>query len=109
MTPWILHHYPGSPYAEKARLQHGADFFCDTRLLPDVLDAAQPEPRLLPPAARALSTLIAHWAEPRVFVKMGPVRFESSDDLQLLSSAGINPGDFLRDRAPFMAPVIDTK
>ena len=90
-------------------LQQGADFFCDSRLLPDVLDCVQPEPPLLPPHARALSTLIAQWAEPRVFLMMGPVRFESRDDLQGPQRAGIHPGDFLRDRAPFMAPAIDTQ
>lgn len=90
-------------------LQRGADFFCDTRLLPDVLDSVQPEHPLLPPQARALSLLIAQWAEPRVFLMMGPVRFESRDDLQGLQRAGIHPGDFLRDRAPFMAPAVDTQ
>lgn len=145
MSGWLLHHYPASPYAEKARLmlghkrlawgsvevpmvpprpflqqvlggfrripvlQRGADFFCDTRLLPDVLDSVQPEHPLLPPQARALSLLIAQWAEPRVFLMMGPVRFESRDDLQSLEAIGLAPGDFLRDRAPFMAPAVDTR
>jgi len=145
MTQWILHHYPSSPYAEKARLllgykglawgsvevpmmpprphlqtllgafrripvlQRGADFFCDTRLLPEVLDSVQPQPALLPAHARPLSALIACWAEPRVFVRMGPVRFETSDDLQPLAAANIDRGDFLRDRAPFMAPASDIR
>jgi glutathione S-transferase len=90
-------------------LQCGADFFCDTRLLPHVLDAAHPERPLMSPQTRALSTLIAQWAEPRVFLMMGPVRFESRDDLQSLREGGVHPGDFLRDRAPFMAPAIDTE
>jgi len=90
-------------------LQRGADFFCDTRLLPDVLDSVLPERPLMPAHARALSTLLAQWAEPRVFLAMGPVRFESRDDLQGLQRAGIHPGDFLRDRAPFMAPAVDTQ
>jgi len=90
-------------------LQHGADLFCDTRLLPDMLDSVHPERPLMPVHARALSTLIAQWAEPRVFLAMGPVRFESRDDLQALQRAGIHAGDFLRDRAPFMAPAVDTQ
>jgi len=90
-------------------LQRGADFFCDTRLLPEVLDSVQPQPALLPAHARPLSALIAHWAEPRVFVRMGPVRFETSDDLQPLAEARIEPGDFLRDRAPFMTPASDIR
>jgi len=90
-------------------LQYGADLFCDTRLLPDMLDSVHPERPLMPAPTRALSTLIAQWAEPRVFLAMGPVRFESRDDLQALQRAGIHPGDFLRDRAPFMAPAVDTQ
>jgi len=90
-------------------LQRGADFFCDTRLLPHVLDSLHPQRPLLPPHAKALSTLIAQWAEPRVFLMMGPVRFESRDDLQALEEIGLPPGDFLRDRAPFMAPAVDTR
>jgi glutathione S-transferase len=145
MSAWILHHYPLSPYAEKARLmlgykgaswrsvevsplpprpglqpvlggfrripvlQRGADFFCDTRLMAEVLDSVTPTPPLFPPEARALSTLIANWAEPRAFVMMGPVRFETREDVQPLLEAGIQPGDFLRDRAPFMAPAVDTR
>jgi glutathione S-transferase len=145
MADWILYHYWGSPYAEKARsmlgykgaswrsvevppipprpslravlgafrripvLQRGADFFCDTRLLPEVLDSVVPEPPLLPPAARPLSSLIADWAEPRAFIKMGSVRFETREDLQSLIHSGVDPGDFMRDRAPFMAPAVDTR
>ncbi|HEX6722354.1 MAG TPA: glutathione S-transferase family protein [Burkholderiaceae bacterium] len=90
-------------------LQRGADLFCDTRLLPEVLDSMHPERPLVPEHARALSTLIAQWAEPRVFLAMGPVRFESREDLQGLQRAGIHPGEFLRDRAPFMAPAVDTQ
>lgn len=90
-------------------LQRGADYFVDTRLMAEVLDAVTPTPPLFPPHARALSTLIANWAEPRAFVMMGPVRFESRDDVQPLLELGIQPGDFLRDRAPFMAPAVDTR
>jgi len=90
-------------------LQRGADFFCDTRLMAEALDSVTPAPPLLPPEARALSTLIANWAEPRAFVMMGPVRFESREDVQPLQELGIHPGDFLRDRARFMAPAVDTR
>ncbi|HTP71194.1 MAG TPA: glutathione S-transferase family protein [Burkholderiaceae bacterium] len=90
-------------------LQRGADYFVDTRLMAEVLDSVTPSPPLFPTHARAVSMLIANWAEPRAFVMMGPVRFESRDDVQPLLEAGIHPGDFLRDRAPFMAPAVDTR
>src|SRR5580765_2704788 len=42
-------------------LQRGADFFCDTRLMAEVLDSVTPVPPLFPPDARAMSMLIANW------------------------------------------------
>jgi glutathione S-transferase len=90
-------------------LQRGADYFCDTRLLPEVLDSVQPEPPLLPAHARPLSALIANWAEPKVFLMMGAVRFETREDMQALREYDVHPGDFMRDRAPFMAPAVDTR
>lgn len=140
-----LHHYPGSPYAEKVRtllgykqlpwcsvevppvppraslqpvlgafrrtpvLQIGADYFCDTRLIAEVLDRLAPEPPLHPPPARALAELVSQWVEPRVFVMLGPLRFRSADDVGGTSGGSVDARAFARDRGPFMAPVIDTR
>src|SRR5579862_7707861 len=95
----ILHHYPNSPFAEKARtmlgfkglewtsvqippimpkpdvvaltggyrktpiLQIGADIYCDTALIAQVLERLKPEPTLFPAQSAALSATLAQWAD----------------------------------------------
>lgn len=103
MHDLILHHYPMSPFAEKARLmlghkglvwhsvhipavmpkpdvvaltggyrktpllQIGADIYCDTALIADVLEHREPEPPLFPAHARGLSRTVAQWADSSLF------------------------------------------
>ena len=95
MTELILHHYPASPFAHKARcvlgfkqlawrsvtvpsvmpkpdvvaltggyrrtpvLQIGADIYCDTALICDVLEHLRPEPTLYPPHLKGVSRVFA--------------------------------------------------
>jgi len=99
----ILHHYPTSPFAEKARLmlgfkqlpwmsvfipavmpkpdlvaltggyrrtpvlQVGADIYCDTALICDVLEHVQPEPPLYPPHLKGVARIFAQWADSTLF------------------------------------------
>ena len=103
MSDLILHHYPGSPFAEKVRLifgyknlawksvtiprimpkpdlialtggyrrtpvlQLGADVFCDTALIAEVLERAAPNPPLYPPAHAGAARMIAQWADTHLF------------------------------------------
>ena len=103
MTSLILHHYPSSPFAEKARLmlglkqlawksviipsvspkpdltaltggyrktpvlQIGADIYCDTALIADVLEHQQPESALFPPHLKGVSRVFAQWADTTLF------------------------------------------
>ena len=103
MTTLILHHYPASPFAHKARcvlgykqlawksvivpslppkpdvvaltggyrrtpfLQIGADIYCDTALICDVLEHLQPEPVLYPPHLKGVSRVFAQWADTTLF------------------------------------------
>ena len=103
MTDLILHHYPESPFAEKARLllghkklawksvhipavmpkpdvvaltggyrrtpllQVGADIYCDTALIADVLEHVQPEPTLYPPHLKGVARVFAQWADSTLF------------------------------------------
>ena len=143
METLILHHYWGSPFAEKIRsilgykdaewqslevspvpprpsldpvlgtfrrtpvLQLGRDFFCDSRLIAEVIDEALPERPLSRPSHRALSDLITGWAEPRAFVMTGPLRFGAVEDVEGVFDGAVSAQDFQRDRVPFMAPAID--
>jgi glutathione S-transferase len=99
----ILHHYPASPFAEKARLmigykklawksvripmvmpkpdllaltggyrktpvlQIGADIYCDTALIADVLEHRQPLPSLYPEPGKGLARTLAQWADSTLF------------------------------------------
>jgi glutathione S-transferase len=54
-------------YRRTPVLQVGADVYCDTALAARVIDAAAPEPPLVPPAAAALGPLIAQWADSALF------------------------------------------
>ncbi len=102
MSDLILHHYPQSPFAEKARLmlgykqlawqsvhipmlapkpelvaltggyrrtpvlQIGADIYCDTALICDVLEHLAPTPTLYP-APRGLARTLAQWGDNTLF------------------------------------------
>ncbi|MFT5644988.1 MAG: glutathione S-transferase [Janthinobacterium sp.] len=99
----ILHHYPGSPFAEKVRLmlgyknipwksvlipmvnpkpdmialtggyrktpvlQIGADIYCDTALIADVLEHTQHLPTLYPEPAKGMARTLAQWADTTLF------------------------------------------
>ncbi len=101
--PIFLHHYPTSPFAEKARLmlgfkglawhsvfipsvnpkpdlvaltggyrktpvlQIGADIFCDTALIADVLEHLAPNPTLYPAASKGVARILAQWADSSLF------------------------------------------
>jgi glutathione S-transferase len=108
MKQLILHHYPGSPFAEKIRLilgfkglhwasviipnimpkpdvialtggyrktpilQIGADIYCDTALIAEVIEASSPQPTLYPSGVAGLSRILAQWADSTLFWTMIP-------------------------------------
>ncbi len=54
--------YPKTPV-----LQVGADIYCDTALICDVLEHIQPEPVLYPPHLKGVSRVFAQWADSTLF------------------------------------------
>jgi glutathione S-transferase len=110
MTELILHHYAGSPFAEKVRLmfgfkglawrsvtvplvmpkpdlvaltggyrrtpnlQIGADVYCDTALIAQVLEQHRPERSLFPSSA-PMAPLLAQWADSTLFWTVIPYTF----------------------------------
>jgi len=54
-------------YRKTPILQIGADIYCDTALICDVLEHLQPEPTLYPLHAKGLSRIVAHWADNQMF------------------------------------------
>ena len=48
-------------------LQVGADIYCDTALICDVLEHVQPEPTLYPPHLKGVARIFAQWADTTLF------------------------------------------
>ena len=54
-------------YRRTPVLQIGADIYCDTSLICEVLDHKQPEPVLYPPHLKGVSRVFAQWADSTLF------------------------------------------
>src|SRR5882724_4321034 len=54
-------------YRKTPVLQVGADIYCDTTLICDVLEHVQPEPTLYPPHLKGVSRVFAQWADTTLF------------------------------------------
>ena len=123
MNDLVLHHYPASPFAEKARLmlgykrlswksvfipmvmpkpdvlaltggyrktpilQIGADIYCDTQLIAQVLDERVPEPTLLPTAVAGLASALAQWADTTLFWASMSYSTQSAGMAQMFAKA----------------------
>lgn len=54
-------------YRKTPVLQVGADIYCDTALICDVLEHVQPEPTLYPPHLKGVCRIFAQWADSSLF------------------------------------------
>ena len=54
-------------YRKTPILQRGADIYCDTSLICDVLERLQPQPALFPPTHKGLARVLAQWADTTLF------------------------------------------
>ena len=54
-------------YRRTPVLQVGADIYCDTALICDVLEHVRPEPTLYPPHLKGVCRIFAQWADARLF------------------------------------------
>lgn len=54
-------------YRKTPFLQMGADVYCDTALIAEVLEAIQPSPSLFPEQTAGLARTLAHWADSTLF------------------------------------------
>ncbi len=54
-------------YRKTPVLQIGADIYCDTALICDVLEHVQPEPSLYPAPCRGMGRTLAQWADTTLF------------------------------------------
>ena len=54
-------------YRKTPVLQIGADIYCDTALICDVLEHLQPEPSIYPEPSKGMGRTLAHWADNTLF------------------------------------------
>ncbi len=54
-------------YRKTPILQVGADIYCDSALICDVLEHVQPEPTLFPPHLKGVARVFAQWADTTLF------------------------------------------
>jgi glutathione S-transferase len=54
-------------YRRTPLLQIGADIYCDTALICDVLEQRQPAPTLYPPQQKGVARVLAQWADSTLF------------------------------------------
>ena len=76
-------------YRKTPVLQIGADIYCDTALIADVLERLQPSPTLYPDDVGAQARILAQWADSTLFWTMIPYAFQPAG-LQSLF-AGVPP------------------
>jgi glutathione S-transferase len=63
-------------YRRTPVLQIGADIYCDTALIAEVLEQVAPGPTLYPPACAAQARLLAQWADSTLFWTAIPYVFQ---------------------------------
>ena len=91
-------------YRKTPILQIGADIYCDTTLIADVIDALAPSPTLYPKAAAAAARMLAQWADSTLFWTAIPFTLQPAGLAHMFSGA---PPEalkaFIDDRSAFRA------
>jgi glutathione S-transferase len=91
-------------YRRTPVLQMGADVYCDTALIADVLERVAPTPTLYPAAAEGMARTLAQWADATLFWTVIPYVFQPAGMQAVLG--GMTPEQvkaFAADRAAFRA------
>ena len=87
-------------YRKTPVLQIGADIYCDTALICDVLEHHQPEPTLYPPHNKGVARVLAQWADTTLFWTAMAHSLGPKGAAQLFASAGPEAAKaFGQDRA----------
>jgi len=74
-------------YRKTPILQMGADIYCDTALIADVLEAIAPSPTLYPQGSAAASRTLAQWADSTLFWAAIPYTMQSAGLAHMFSGA----------------------
>jgi glutathione S-transferase len=91
-------------YRKTPLLQIGADIYCDTALIADVLERLAPSPTLYPAESEGLARIQAQWADSTLFWTVIPYCFQPAGAQSLVGNLSPEQGKaFLADRAAFRA------
>jgi len=87
-------------YRRTPLLQLGADIYCDTALICDVLEHLQPAPTLYPEPEKGLGRVLAQWADSTLFWSAMAWNLQPAGREQLFANADAQAREaFVRDRA----------
>jgi glutathione S-transferase len=87
-------------YRRTPILQLGADVYCDTALICDLLEHLQPEPALYPAHAKGIARVVAQWADTTLFTTAMAFNFGPRGAAQFYSRmAPDKVGPFTQDRS----------
>lgn len=85
-------------YRRTPFLQVGADVYCDSALICDVLEHVQPEPPLYPPHLRGCSRVFSQWADTTLFMAAMAYNFQPRGAAELFAGAPELAQAFASDR-----------
>ncbi len=74
-------------YRKTPVLQIGADIYCDTALICDVLEHLQPEPSLYPEPSKGMGRTLAQWADTTLFWTAMAYNFQPPGVAQVFANA----------------------
>lgn len=74
-------------YRKTPVLQIGADIYCDTALIADVLEHLQPEPSLYPEPSKGMGRTLAQWADTTLFWTAMAYNFQPAGTAQVFANA----------------------
>jgi len=86
-------------YRKTPLLQIGADIYCDTALICDVLEHVQGEPTLYPETVKGATRLVAEWADGTLFWTAMAYNFSRAGTDQLFAADAQAGRAFAEDRA----------
>ena len=74
-------------YRKTPILQIGADIYCDTALICDVLEHLQPDPSLYPEPSKGMGRTLAQWADTTLFWTAMAYNFQPAGTAQVFAGA----------------------
>jgi glutathione S-transferase len=74
-------------YRKTPVLQIGADIYCDTALIADVLEHLQPEPSFYPEPSKGMGRTLAQWADTTLFWTAMAYNFQPAGTAQVFAGA----------------------